>query len=1244
MRFANACGPKEGVSMDFRHWRSALWNAALLVTVVLLTAVVVRAQSSCAAGQTCTATFDGQVYTIIGPCDLSSISTISGCLVVGIAPVTIPPPPSCPQGDLFLCQAASIVQDPNAPTQALEEEAKANIASLRVIPNDTLNDFWSRGQILAYMYLRVLGMANSSTLSSQDQSVVNYYTNAINTERVNIANEALSLYNQWQGNPCGFQVPVGDPNVYINEQFGTILSPGPCALAQIPNSPACLFGGCIPPPPSAQEFTDWATGVILEGQVNGWGQLLYSESGVVFPSTTTPSATPLQVAQLIAQVEYDRSFAGVAEGVEYLTAKHASIANVSSSTETAVESDLQEAWLDGLHDVAGDQFRDVVINSLVAVFKGGATAGSVDTLAENLGVVGQADLKLGNTLEELGLSSEDTEFPNTTATLAEDAAAQSVEEDLVAEAGEVAGETWDSVVGPAIAGAAIIAFETWQQIQNASVLTDLQTSLCNATGGKQDSSACSATSPESLNSYAQDPTGRQTILTAVIESALPNFSTERGSSSFGFAPSAGPTTSADPSFRQNGGTPTGSFGSQDWDGTQDATSVANGWFVQSATTNVGQSYLAYVPSLSYLTPSVQCTTTSTGQNCTAINPEGWRAWLDGDQLLAQREFVVVGSGTVQDATNTCPSTLLPQGNTDLGNVCVIGSFPFAIQQNDEVSIGGQVRQVAAVTSSSGTVTSFQTTKPFDNDSSGNLPSGQVVVLTNTDGNCLTSSSMGSRVSGPDCTEGSTISTSEGVVTIVPPAKVNFSLSTLAAKTYGDPSFNVASFANSDSSGGFTFSLASGSVGCAVDAVGNVTITGAGTCMLNVSEAAAGNFGASVTNVASFTIAPAPLQITASSPTITYGTAPTITPSYSGFVNNDSPSSLQNAPVCSTTATASSPVSTYPTSCAAPPLPGGGIICTGPIGGPLTCTSSLPISANYTPSFVGGTLTIQQAPLQITASSPTIPYGSAIPAITASYSGLITGDSADSLTTKPTCSTTAVDAVGKYPSSCTGAVDANYSISYTGGYVTVSPAMLIITPNNVTKILDAANPALNNVSYNAFVNGDSAASLGGTLTCTTTATTTSAVGSYPITCNGQTSSNYTIMYTPGTLKILYASSGLCDGQAGHQILPPLSAAGTSVFKPGRTVPIQFRVCNANGVSVGSAGVVANFALVQTIAGTAATADQAVSNTTANAGFQFDPSALEWVLNLSTKNQAAGFTYVYLITLNDGTTIPFQFGLN
>lgn len=211
---------------------------------------------------------------------------------------------------------------------------------------------------------------------------------------------------------------------------------------------------------------------------------------------------------------------------------------------------------------------------------------------------------------------------------------------------------------------------------------------------------------------------------------------------------------------------------------------------------------------------------------------------------------------------------------------------------------------------------------------------------------------------------------------------------------------------------------------------------------------------------------------------------------------------------------------------------------------------------------------------------------------------------------------------------------------------VNPAALTITANNAVKTLDSPNPPFT-VTYSGFVNGDGPNSLIGTLVCTTTATTTSPVGSYPITCSGLSSPNYNISFssgTPGMLKIIYVSAGLCDGAAGHQILPPINSDGSSVYNQGRTVPAKFRVCDANGVSIGAPGTVSSFFLTEIITGVVATPVQDVVDTNVpDMAFRWDPTSQQWIFNITTVNLSAGSTYAYTITLNDGSTIMFQFGL-
>ena len=113
----------------------------------------------------------------------------------------------------------------------------------------------------------------------------------------------------------------------------------------------------------------------------------------------------------------------------------------------------------------------------------------------------------------------------------------------------------------------------------------------------------------------------------------------------------------------------------------------------------------------------------------------------------------------------------------------------------------------------------------------------------------------------------------------------------------------------------------------------------------------------------------------------------------------------------------------------------------------------------------------------------------------SYTGLVNGDTAASLTTQPTLasSATASSHVAGSPYSITasGAVDTDYTISYVVGTLTVTPVALTITANDQIMVYGAALPTLT-ATYSGLVNGDNSASLTTQPTLTTTATSGSHV--------------------------------------------------------------------------------------------------------------------------------------------------------
>ena len=178
-------------------------------------------------------------------------------------------------------------------------------------------------------------------------------------------------------------------------------------------------------------------------------------------------------------------------------------------------------------------------------------------------------------------------------------------------------------------------------------------------------------------------------------------------------------------------------------------------------------------------------------------------------------------------------------------------------------------------------------------------------------------------------------------------------------------------------------------------------------------------------------------------------------------------------------------------------------------------------------------------------------------------------------------------------------------------------------------------------------GQGPSSLSGTLSCTTTATTNSPVGSSPINCSGQTSTNYAITYVSSTLTITYVTGGMCAGDVGHQIRQPINTDGSSVFKMGSTVPTKFAVCDANGASIGTPGVVTGYGLVAAASSPNITVDEDVYSTTPDTAFRWDPTGQQWIFNQSTKNNGTlnktGVTYFFAINLNDGSSIFFQYGL-
>jgi len=218
--------------------------------------------------------------------------------------------------------------------------------------------------------------------------------------------------------------------------------------------------------------------------------------------------------------------------------------------------------------------------------------------------------------------------------------------------------------------------------------------------------------------------------------------------------------------------------------------------------------------------------------------------------------------------------------------------------------------------------------------------------------------------------------------------------------------------------------------------------------------------------------------------------PELTFTYDGLVNGDT--KIGTEPTISTTATTSSAVGEYP----------------------ITLTGGA--AANYDIELVEGTLTIGKAKVTITADNKQRAYGEENPELTFTYNGLVNGDT--NIETEPTISTsaTAASPVGEYTIELIGAEDANYEVELKNGALTVVKANLTITANDKQRAFGEDNPELT-FTYSGLKNGDTKIATEPTIS--TTATTVSAVGEYPITLKGGSDPNYKIEFTDGTLSIL-----------------------------------------------------------------------------------------------------------------------------
>lgn len=95
--------------------------------------------------------------------------------------------------------------------------------------------------------------------------------------------------------------------------------------------------------------------------------------------------------------------------------------------------------------------------------------------------------------------------------------------------------------------------------------------------------------------------------------------------------------------------------------------------------------------------------------------------------------------------------------------------------------------------------------------------------------------------------------------------------------------------------------------------------------------------------------------------------------------------------------------------------------------------------------------------------------------------------------------------------------------------TIKAAELTAKVHDASRVYGDNNPAFN-ISYSGFINGENESVVITKPTATTTATTSSNVGTYPISISGGVAQNYTLKYETGTLTVTKASLELSVNDA------------------------------------------------------------------------------------------------------------------
>lgn len=410
------------------------------------------------------------------------------------------------------------------------------------------------------------------------------------------------------------------------------------------------------------------------------------------------------------------------------------------------------------------------------------------------------------------------------------------------------------------------------------------------------------------------------------------------------------------------------------------------------------------------------------------------------------------------------------------------------------------------------------------------------------------------------------------------------------KTYGDAAFGLSAVANTN----LPVTFSSSAPAKLIISGNNATIAGAGSYTVTATQSGNNNYNVATAN-RTFNVAKASLTATADNKTRLYGDVnPTFTVSFSGFVNGDTKYELATLPVASTTAIATTGVGNY------------------------TISLSSVTDANYALTNRTGLLTINQAPLMVTAQNTTKIYGDANPVFALTYSGFKNSETSSVLSALPAASTIAktMSNVGQYDILVSGGGAQNYALSYTKGQLTINKATLKVYATDASRSYGDANPdfTTNIIGYKG---ADDISVLDVLPTYSCVANSTSTTGSYPVVYSGGSDDNYLFDFatTVGNLTVTKAPLAVSVQNATKEYgsLNPQFVINYSGFKNNETASVLSSVPSASTTAL-------------TMSNVGSYAINVSGGTSANYSFGYTGGKLDITkaaLNITAKNDTIKF---------------------